>query len=93
MPLVLLIFYIKIKLCQNRIMQIFWTKAQFHYIVFTFVHFMSTFKLVMKWGLWGQIRAQKQGDFKEYFIILTRRHLNVKDPSIQEIYKTHIAYL
>lgn len=41
----------------------------------------------------GQTRAQKQGDFKEYFIILTRRHLNVEDPSIQEIYKTHIASL
>lgn len=92
-PSVLIIFYIKIKLCQNIIMQIFWTKTQFHYIVLNFVHFMATFKLVMKWGLWGQIRAQKQGDFNEYFIILTRRHVSVKDPLIQEIYKTHVASL
>ncbi len=54
---------------------------------------MATFKLVMKQGSWGQIRAQKQGDLKEYFIILTRRHLNDKDTSIEEIYKTHITSL
>ncbi len=47
----------------------------------------------MKRGLWGQIRAQRQGDFKEYFNILTKLHLDVKDPSIQEIYKSHFASL
>jgi len=38
---------------------------KFYEVMPNFTHFITTFKLLIKHGLLGQIRAQRHGDFKD----------------------------
>jgi len=59
MPFLLLIFFIKSKPFQNKILQVFSTHAQFNEIIPNFAHFEDAPKMGMKQGLEGQARVQR----------------------------------